>query len=479
MESMHADSVLSKSEVQTFLDDAQKQLRQILPGTSFAQRERAALAVANELVRGVLADELGETAAGFGERVLVDGIEYKIHENATVTYHGLSGPMDIPRATYRRTGVRNGPTVVPLELEAGLVERATPALAYSLAHGYAQHDMRLHGEILAASHRHPPSRTTLERIAQRVAGRAVRSEARIERALRRSESPPAEACAIVMGLDRTSTAMVETRAADAPAKPEVKRTKPRVRKPPAAFDINWRMAYVGTVSFVDERGDAVATVRYASPACDDPRSLVEHMTADVKSALRRNPGLNVGIVQDGAHEMWNRTREGLQSLKNDGLLASWEEGIDRYHLMERLADALTLVEPNPIERRTVLDRWKEQFDSRDSTIDSVQTYLTKAYDRLTDADARAKLDDHLGFIRRNKDRMRYVTLRLAHLPVGSGVTESAAKTVVALRAKRSGQRWREESLRGVLTLRAIHQSDRLPGFWGHLAKGYTAHVVAA
>jgi hypothetical protein len=63
--------------------------------------------------------------------------------------------------------------------------------------------------------------------------------------------------------------------------------------------------------------------------------------------------------------------------------------------------------------------------------------------------------------------------------VGSGVTESTCKTVIGHRAKGAGQRWREAGLRGVLTLRALHQSDRLPRFWSHLATGYTANVEAA
>jgi hypothetical protein len=44
--------------------------------------------------------------------------------------------------------------------------------------------------------------------------------------------------------------------------------------------------------------------------------------------------------------MWNRTREGLQVLRGKGQLGAWHEAIDRYHLMERLAVALKLVEPD-------------------------------------------------------------------------------------------------------------------------------------
>jgi hypothetical protein len=59
------------------------------------------------------------------------------------------------------------------------------------------------------------------------------------------------------------------------------------------------------------------------------------------------------------------------------------------------------------------------------------------------------------------------------------VTKSSAKTVIGQRAKGSGQRWREPGLRGVLTLRALDHSDRLPHFWARLARRYTATVEAA
>ena len=70
--------------------------------------------------------------------------------------------------------------------------------------------------------------------------------------------------------------------------------------------------------------------------------------------------------------------------------------------------------------------------------------------------------------------MRCVSLIEAGLPNGSGVTESAAKTVVGQRAKKSGQRWGEPELRGVLTLRSIHHSDRLPRFWDRFSRGREA-----
>jgi hypothetical protein len=472
--------VLAKPEVKEAVSQIRTALRQALPDGSFGEREEHALAISNEAVRELLQEELQTMSDGLADEILVNGVPYKEHAPGADTYHSLCGPLEVTRPSFRQMGVHNGPIVIALELAAGLVEGATPALAYNVAHGYAQHDMRTHGETLETAHRLAPSRTTLERIAKRIAETAVEQSARIETIVRRAEKVPEEAVAISIGLDRTSAPMIEDRPEDAPPKPERERRRPRVRSAPAPYDINWRMAYVGTVSFIDGYGDALRTVRYASAACDDPREVVAKMTADLSAALKKRPELAVGIVQDGAPEMWNRTREGLQALRDQGRLESWHEAIDRFHLMERLGKALKIVEPNATEeqRKTQLEHWREMFDTAPDAIDCIEQFLLLGASRLSNKESET-VREHLVYIENNKDRMRYVALREAGLPVGSGVTESTCKTVINQRAKGAGQRWREAGLRGVITLRALDQSDRLPRFWSHLAKGYAANVEAA
>jgi hypothetical protein len=93
---------------------------------------------------------------------------------------------------------------------------------------------------------------------------------------------------------------------------------------------------------------------------------------------------------------------------------------------------------------------------------------------LTDA---ARMEPHP--IDNNKGRMRYAGLARRSLPLGSGVTESAAKTVINQRAKGSGQRWGERGLRRVLTARGLVQSDRLLTFWNHFSRLYVANVTCA
>jgi len=129
----------------------------------FAERERVALELANEAVCAELTEALEVFVDAHGdEDVLVDGVRYRLHTWGRLDYHSVVGPLSVRRPIFRKVGVRNGPTVVPLELAAGLVERATPALAGRVAMAKADGASRdLHRQLLA-SHRVPPSRATLE-----------------------------------------------------------------------------------------------------------------------------------------------------------------------------------------------------------------------------------------------------------------------------------------------------------------------------
>jgi hypothetical protein len=217
-------------------------VRSALPEGDFGARHTVLLAILEEAGRGLLEEELQAIADAFDERLRVDGIEHKLHEPGAVNSYSLCGTLRVDRDTYRPVEVRNGPTIVPLELATGLVEGMTPALAYNVAHGYAQHDMRLHREALEAAHRTPPPRATLERMAKRLAAAAIAAVPRVEPVLRRSEELPQGTRGICIGIDRTSVPMAEPRPADAMPRPWKRRSKPRIRRAPKPIDVNYRMA---------------------------------------------------------------------------------------------------------------------------------------------------------------------------------------------------------------------------------------------
>lgn len=469
MDTLARKKLLANPSVRKTLPHLVLSVRSALPEGQFEEREQAVLVLLEELARCVLTADLADLSASLGEHLLVNGIAYRRHQAGMGHYASLNGCLDVPRSTYRKVGVRNGPTVVPLELLAGLFEGATPAMAYNIADGYARCDMRQHGAALTLALRVPPPRATLERMAKRIAERVHEATPRVEAIVRRKEKLPSGTRGIVMGLDRTSAPMAEPRAAGASAEPRIPRKTARVRAAPAPIEVNFRMAYVGTVSLVDGDGKALVTRRYGAPASDCPKAMAKRMAADVEAALSRDPTLVVGCVQDGAPEMWNVTGGALGALEERGVLASWKEVVDRYHVLERLGEVLVVIEPVPAQRAATLHAWNARLDADDAAIDEIEEAIQIAYGKRLPHKQR-ELDEHLVYLHNNKHRMRYAALIDAGLPIGSGVTESAAKTVVNQRAKGSGQRWSEDGLRGVLALRAIHHSDRLPAFWAELSR---------
>lgn len=444
----------------------------------FAERELALHKVTNAAVRCAQREDLQEIADRFDgiEEVFVRNTLYRQHAPGTVPYHGLCGPMAVSRWTYREAGVHNGPTIVPLDLTAGLIERATPALASALLKGIADTHSRELSQHMESDLRVPPSRTTMERIVRRAATELREELPSIEPVLRAREGVPDDAVAMSLGLDRTTVPMEEALPEEeAQERPPKKRKKPYVRKAPVPVEVNYRMAYVATVSFVDVDGRCVRTVRYFASAEQGAKGIVDSMMRDVKQARRARPELPLSIVQDGAPEMWNLVGAGLAKHK----LVANAEMVDRYHLNEHLATALRAGGYTPAWCDKQLSKWNHELDANDEAIDTIEAWVREHRHKMGGKSCEALIDE-LTYLENNKHRMRYATARAAGFPCGSGATEGACKSIVKVRACRSGQRWHPEGVDNVLTLRALSQSDRLPGAIEKLRRDqYLAEVELA
>jgi hypothetical protein len=449
---------------------------------TFAETEEISLRFGNELCKEAQRRDLERRATQWGDADLeINGTRYRFHADGGATYHGLCGSFWIERATYRQVGVHNGPTVVPLELDAGLLHGATPALAFSLSEGYGQGPSRQQLKALLSAHRAPPSRSTTERIAKALGGEIHDAVSRIEPVVRAKETLPEGVFSIGLGLDRTTAPMEEKLEGAALANHKNRRTKPYIREAPAPVEVNYRMAYVGTVSLLDVDGRAMRTWRYGASAEEGPAAIVDRMMADVRHALSLEEKLKVVLVQDGAREMWGVMAAALENTVGTRG-STWHEAIDRHHLAERLADVLTIAKENETgdSPKVTLKEWNERLEADDDGIDTIHADVIAIRD-LTEAEstARKKLDDHITYLKNNNHRMRYASLRKLGLPVGSGPTEGACKSLVMVRAKGCGQRWHSEGLEAVLTLRGLDMSERLAPLFNIFAREKVASIRLA
>ena len=74
--------------------------------------------------------------------------------------------------------------------------------------------------------------------------------------------------------------------------------------------------------------------------------------------------------------------------------------------------------------------------------------------------------------------MGYAEVAQQGLPIGSGVVETACKTLVTERMKRSGMRWREPGGQAILTLRGWAQSGGFEAAWSLLSETYRTEMTA-
>ena len=127
-----------------------------------------------------------------------------------------------------------------------------------------------------------------------------------------------------------------------------------------------------------------------------------------------------------------------------------------------------------------MSQWNESLDHNDHAIYRIRESVRTAYaDAITQNDLtlRDQLDPHVTYLENNAYLMKYARLRDVGLPIGSGVTEGACKSVIQKRTNSSGQRWRPEGLEAVLTLRSVQMSERLPRLWAHFARAYRKEVT--
>ena len=481
---------LSSAEREALIGECEEALEKLLQkqldgDESFADYEKSLLKIAHEIVRRKLEKKLQTIADSLEDRLIIDhnndwhglrqgtAFVYRRHAPGTVTYHSLVGPLAVQRHTYRECH-RNGATSVPLELSAGLMEKMTPALAESVAIGYAFMPSRQCEEFMLASGLRPPSRSTLDRAARDLGAYAMAANEEIEPSVRANEIVDRRTCSIVVGLDRTAVPMRhgESRCGPQHGERGLRQSRPKQAFPPPNGPVEWRMDYVGTVSLMGSDGPLV-TRKYRSPADAAPSAITQRMMADLHHALGQRP-VDVAVVQDGAPELWRAMREALEG---EPLASTWTEVLDWYHLDERLSKCLDLLGLKGRTRDLQRKRWHAQLLERDMGIRRVIRSIQRNA-KSCESSTQNELATHIKYFRRNEARTRYATYRSQSTTIGSGITEGACKSVISTRAKRSGQRWSQRGLTAALHLRSIHQSDRFQSFWSFFSRRYRATCIA-
>jgi len=227
----------------------------------------------------------------------------------------------------------------------------------------------------------------------------------------------------------------------------------------------YQEASAATVSVYDRRGKRLGTVYLGQMPEAHQATLTEALTALTTAVLRHWPGpvprlvyvTDKGQAQD---DYYRRVLRRLPHPRHPGQRLGWEWVLDFFHVcgyVSKLREALFAA-----GGYRWYERMRHWLRHRDQGVAQVLRSATQHSNRreLSQAATQAFWKAYR-YLRRHSRWMDYARYRRLGLPIGSGVTEAACKTVFTQRLKRSGMRWHKESGQVIVDLRVLY----LSGIW--------------
>lgn len=402
--------------------------------------DEAGRALLQETFNGLESDDKSQAAA----KVRFQGETYRINKKTKAEVATTFGPITLWSFLYlcQEDGE---PGLHPLHVQLGLVAGgATLALAERVARWAVEHSQRPVRQLLLAEHGLRWSNDRLRRLLRefrRLAG-AFRADLQAERLLdwlaTAERSRGRQRLVLAVGRDGV---MVPVRGA------------------------GFQEASAATVSVYDRRGKRLGTVYLGQMPEAHQATLTDDLTALLKAVLQQWSGplprlvyvTDKGQAQD---DYYQRVLRRMPHPQRAGQRLVWTWVLDFFHVCSyvgKLREALFGAGGYGWFQR--MRRW---LRDRPQGVAQVLRSAMQHWQRstLTKA-AQQAFGKAYRYLRRYSRWMAYAQYRRQGLPIGSGVTEAACKTVFTQRLKRSGMRWQRASGQIIVDLRVLH----LSGIW--------------
>jgi len=225
-------------------------------------------------------------------------------------------------------------------------------------------------------------------------------------------------------------------------------------------------ATVATVTVYDRGGRRLGTVYLAFAPELGQQQMTERLTALIQEVLRRweGPLPRLTYVTDAGENETKYYRQVLGNMAHPrtGEKLHWIRIVDYYHAAQRIwtmAEAL-FGKDDPAGRawaRRMCRVLKKPGGPFRVLHSAAALQKRRKLSKLRAAEFRKAYH----YIRRRTKLMQYHEYKRLHLPIGSGVTEAACKTIVTQRLKLSGMRWMKQGAQTILNLRVV----LLSGIW--------------
>ncbi len=225
----------------------------------------------------------------------------------------------------------------------------------------------------------------------------------------------------------------------------------------------WSEVMVGTLAVYDEEGKRKHTL-YMGCAPEKGKMTYDHIFNKMLEEYKEKYPLTKKIgIADGAIDNWNYLipRTDVQIL-------------DYYHALQYLEKfAITCIKND--SQQAWFKRHRRLLKNNLQGADLCIRAMTDIYKDLKGKKANEDGLICINYFRKYKDKMKYKSYQNQLWPIGSGVTESACKSMVKIRMGGPGMRWTRLSVDNILMARGLILSNYWRQFW----KKFDAYGCAA
>lgn len=360
----------------------------------------------------------------------------------------LFGKITLHRRGYRFVS-RNVDerTIFPLEMALGLVEHATPALAEVAARAMAQAGAT-QGTVLAQlrdEHGVSWGASTLRAVTEQM-------EARM--------TPLRRAHQVAQVVQRLKQAW-KTKGKHLPTLSVGRDGITLASRPHGLFEV----ATVGTVTVYDRQGKRLGSVYLGFVPELGQQTMTDELTALLRDILEAWQGklprlvylTDAGDAECAYFQVLRRLRH-----PRTGKRLSWRRILDFFHASQRLTVmGEALFGADSREAATWAARMRKLLKKPNGVFRVLHSAAALRSRQKMSKSKKKKFQTAYNFLRNRSQHLRFHDYRAAKLPIGSGITEAACKTLFTQRLKLSGMRWSKKGAQVILNLRAIH----LSGVW--------------
>ena len=365
-----------------------------------------------------------------GSPIKLGEVKMTVRDKTNKTYQTPYGGVLIQRNVYQSS--KGGKIYCPLENNAQIIRGATPKFAQQISHKYVNMNAPAVCQDLNENHHRKIAHSYLQDVSDWVGSIAQAKEEVWDYATPKLNKAIST---VVVSLDGAFILMRED---------------------------GYREAMVGNISLYDVTGKRQHTIYLGEAPEYGKGTFLHRLEKEIGTIKKQYPDVLYLGIADGAKNNWTF----LEKHTSRQLL-------DYFHVTEYLATVSYAAYPGKTdkpkreiwlnERCTQL---KHNSEAVEKLIDEMRRLTRKT--SLTKS-IKEDLDAALTYFVNHRHMMDYATQIKKQLPIGSGVTEAACKTLVKQRLCGSGMRWKNKGAKVILSLRALVQSKgRWQQFWGNI-----------